>query len=79
MWWDELYCHYEARMSFPFKLLKRLFLDGYSLQAPFYYLLLHFWMKFFGDNDITLRLLSIISGVISIFAAYLAGNRSYAK
>ncbi|OGI00434.1 MAG: hypothetical protein A2Y25_11830 [Candidatus Melainabacteria bacterium GWF2_37_15] len=45
-----------------------------SLPRPFYFIILHYWMMLFGDTDITLRLLSVIFGVISVLVMYFAGR-----
>ena len=41
---------------------------------PFYYLYLKFFMSIFGQNDIMLRLTSVLPGIISIPVMYLAGK-----
>jgi mannosyltransferase len=40
---------------------------------PLYYLLLHFWMGGFGDSELSIRLPSVIFGVLAILLAYRAG------
>jgi mannosyltransferase len=42
---------------------------------PLYYVLLHFWMGWFGTSDEAVRALSGVIGVITIPFAYLAGKR----
>lgn len=41
---------------------------------PFYYLYLKFFMTFFGQNDIVLRLTSVLAGVLSVPVMYLLGQ-----
>lgn len=41
---------------------------------PFYYLYLKFFMHFFGQSDLLLRLTSFLPGILSIFAMYFAGK-----
>lgn len=41
---------------------------------PFYYLYLKFFMHFFGQSDLLLRLTSVLAGVLSIFAMYFVGK-----
>jgi mannosyltransferase len=42
---------------------------------PLYYVLLHFWMGWFGTSDEAVRALSGVIGVITMPFAYLAGKR----
>jgi mannosyltransferase len=37
---------------------------------PLHYLLLHFWIKLFGDSEISLRLPSAIAGVAAVYVLY---------
>jgi 4-amino-4-deoxy-L-arabinose transferase-like glycosyltransferase len=46
--------------------------DGHP---PFFYLLLHGWMRWFGDGDVAVRALSGIFGVAALPLAWLAGRR----
>lgn len=41
---------------------------------PFYYLLLHLWMKLFGYSEISARLPSVIFGVLSVLLLYRLGK-----
>jgi len=47
---------------------------------PLYYLALHVWVRAFGDAPVTLRMLSVASGVLTVALAYalgrLAGGRA---
>jgi mannosyltransferase len=42
---------------------------------PLYYVLLHFWMGWFGHSDVGIRSLSGVFGVVTIPLAWLAGKR----
>ncbi len=42
---------------------------------PLYYVLLHFWMGWFGTSDVAVRSLSGVIGVITVPLAWLAGKR----
>ena len=45
---------------------------------PLYYVLLHFWMKVFGDSDLGVRSLAGVVSVITLPVAWLAG-RTYGR
>jgi mannosyltransferase len=42
-------------------------------QPPLYFVLLHFWMIFFGTSEIAVRSLSAIFGTLAIFVIYKVG------
>ncbi len=42
---------------------------------PLYYVLLHFWMKVFGDSDLGVRSLSGVLGVLTLPIAWLGARR----
>ncbi len=42
---------------------------------PLYYVLLHFWMGWFGTSDVAVRSLSGVIGVVTVPLAWLAGKR----
>ncbi len=42
---------------------------------PLFYVLLHFWMGWFGTSDVAVRSLSGVIGVITVPLAWLAGRR----
>lgn len=71
-WLDEAYCWYGAKLSFPFGILEHLY--NKDLHAPFYFFLLHFWMKLFGEADLTLKLLSVAFGTLNIPVFYFIGK-----
>lgn len=52
------------------------FAQGVASQChmPFYYLYLKFFMTFFGQSDLLLRLTSVFAGLLSIFVMYLVGK-----
>ncbi len=52
------------------------FFDALSKNChmPIYYLLLKGWMNVFTDNDLSLRILSLICGMFSCVAMYFAGK-----
>ena len=44
---------------------------------PLYYLLLHFWIRGFGDSELSIRIPSVIFGTVSIFLLYLVGREFF--
>ncbi|QRR01668.1 glycosyltransferase family 39 protein [Dyadobacter sandarakinus] len=45
--------------------------------SPFYYLLLHYWIKFFGMSDYAVRFFSVIFSVLIIGLTYIFGKRFF--
>ena len=43
----------------------------------FYYLILHYWIKFIGTSELVLRSLSAIFGILTILLTYHIGNRFF--
>lgn len=74
LWYDEAQSVLIAKMSFPFEINKYL-LNIDMQHTPLYFYLLHFWIKIFGENDIALRILSLIFSLATIPCIYkLAKN-----
>ena len=48
--------------------------DVFAVHPPLYYYLLALWLRIFGDNYITGRLLSVILGLVSLIVAYFTGK-----
>lgn len=55
LWRDEVYSIFMAAKPIQF------FVSHLSFEPPFYYLLLHFWMKLFGMSEIAGRMLSFVA------------------
>ncbi len=45
-----------------------------DVHPPLYYLILHFWMGWFGDSEFSVRFLSALLGTLSIFVTYKVGS-----
>ncbi|HZM40471.1 MAG TPA: glycosyltransferase family 39 protein [Acidimicrobiales bacterium] len=71
LWLDEALSVNIARLPVN-DLLDALRHDGHP---PLYYLLLHYWMKLFGEGDIAVRALSGLFGVAALPLAWVAGRR----
>lgn len=71
LWLDEALSVNIARLPLRdlFAALKR---DGHP---PLYYLLLHVWMKTFGEGDEAVRALSGVCAVVTLPLAWIAGSR----
>lgn len=79
LWHDEAFS--ALYMRYPFmEMIERIRLD---VHPPLYYLILRAWVVFAGDSLLSLRLLSIIFGVLTVWIGYLVvktafGNRRLA-
>ncbi|MCX6794143.1 MAG: glycosyltransferase family 39 protein, partial [Candidatus Gottesmanbacteria bacterium] len=58
-WRDEVYSVFMAAHPIPF------FVNHLSFEPPFYYFLLHFWMKIFGQSELSVRSLSLLAFALS--------------
>jgi hypothetical protein len=72
MWLDETFSVWMASHSVPELLQWTIRLDQHP---PLYYLLLHYWIAFFGDTPYYARLLSALFGAAAIPVIYLIGKR----
>ena len=72
LWFDEMLTYAYSYPSFPWGILKTL--HRYDYHMPLYYLSIHVWMKLFGSADFTLRLYSVLWGVLTIPALYFLGK-----
>ena len=70
LWFDEIHSIFIAKLS-----LQEIpdYLSN-GTNAPLFYFLLSFWIKWFGNTDFILRLLPIIFGTLSIVAIYFLGK-----
>jgi uncharacterized membrane protein len=50
-----------------------------DVHPPLYFVILHYWIMLNGDSEFTLRLLSIVFGVLAIPAIYLLGRLLYGE
>lgn len=54
-----------------FKLIERVAADD---NPPLHYIMLHFWIKMFGYGEYSVRFISVISGVLSVYVLYRVGR-----
>lgn len=71
MWFDEMNTYFDAKMRF--SQMFEVFFTRH-IHTPLYYVFLSLWMKIFGESDFTIRLLSVIFGVLTVLAVYLCGK-----
>ena len=74
IWLDEV-ASYQFAASNVFKMITG---EVHDPAHPFlYFILLHFWMKFFGFSEVGLRSLSAIFGILSIPLMYVFGEKLF--
>ncbi|MBI2251542.1 MAG: glycosyltransferase family 39 protein [Armatimonadetes bacterium] len=69
-WVDEAFSIFAAKLSLTNLVL---FIKNVDAHPPLYYIILHFWIKFFGESEFSSRLLSTIIGILVIYFQYLLG------
>ncbi len=72
-WLDEAISGLAAR-DYSFVGIIKDFLPG-DTHPPLYYLLLKFWTNIFGFSEISMRNLSVIFGVATVYVVYLLGRK----
>ena len=70
VWWDEGLAAWTARDT----LAATAHWTAHDVHPPLYFWLLHFWRLASGDSEFSLRLLSVLIGVMTVAAAYLLGK-----
>ena len=71
MWNDEYLTWEIAKAAFPKEFFEAIMRNCH---APLHYLYLKAWMYFFSDSDYSLRMSSLVPGVISVISMYFAGR-----
>ncbi len=71
MWNDEYLTWEIASAHFPKEFFEAIMRNCH---APLHYCYLKLWMYFFHDSDISLRLSSLVPGVLSLFVMFFAGR-----
>jgi 4-amino-4-deoxy-L-arabinose transferase-like glycosyltransferase len=71
LWWDEGWSLYFATSDMG----AILELTAIDIHPPFYYLLLHLWIKIFGSSVFSVRLLSVLLGTATVPLLYATGRR----
>ena len=76
MWNDEYLTWSIANLKFPQDFFKGV---ANNCHAPLHYFYLKGWMAIFKDSDVSLRVSSLVPGVISIFTMYLCAKEYLVK
>jgi 4-amino-4-deoxy-L-arabinose transferase-like glycosyltransferase len=66
LWFDEVFSVRAGRIS----VSEIISLTRGDVHPPLYYLLLHFWMKIFGETASAVRMLSVCFSVLTVFVVY---------
>lgn len=74
-WLDEVYTVIVSNFNFP-QMMERVIANS---QPPLYYLLMHFWIKYFNFSDYFLDIPSVIFGVITIYVVYLLAKEIFTE
>lgn len=77
LWHDEMVIYTQSIQAFPWDIIN--WTLSRDTHFPLFQLLLHLWMTLFGNNDITIRLFSVLIGVANIYVIYLAGKELESK
>jgi mannosyltransferase len=75
LWFDEVFSVRAARMG----LSEIISLTSNDVHPPLYYLLLHFWMKLFGETEIGVRMLSVSFSVLTVFVLYYLALKLFTR
>ena len=68
LWLDEATTALAAKMDISYFFTN--FMPAY-FHPPLYYQVIHYWSMLFGTSEVALRVLSVIFGVLTIYAVYL--------
>lgn len=73
IWRDEGFSYFMAKPNL-FKVVTNSIND---FNPPLYYIVLHFWMKIFGEGDMTLRMLSFVFHLSAVYIAFLLAKKIF--
>src|SRR5918994_2648983 len=71
LWWDEVYAITTMAQPGPLEIVR---LSSTDNNPPLFYLILHYWMLFFGDSAFSVRLPSAIAGALAVPVMYKIGK-----
>lgn len=71
-WHNEMVMYNQAMADFPFGIIKASVHE--DVHFPLYQILLGLWIRFFSNNDIIIRLFSVLIGTSTVIVAFFAGK-----
>ncbi len=74
IWYDEACSWFTAKQSFPAGIVHNLLTIDLQ-HTPLYFFVLHFWIKLFGDFEISMRILSLIFGIATVLMVYIVSKK----
>lgn len=74
IWYDEACSWFTSKQSFPVGIIHNLLTIDLQ-HTPLYFFLLHFWIKLFGDFEISMRILSLIFGIATVPMVYIVSKK----
>ena len=75
LWFDEAYSVWTSAMDIA---SLRLLWD-WQVEFPLYYLLLHYWMRLFGQGEFAVRAFGALAGTLTIVPIYLWGKALFGR
>ena len=75
LWFDEVFSVRAAQLS----LGQIVSLTSADVHPPLYYLLLHFWISFFGETETAVRMLSVCFSVLTVLVVYQLALRLFTR
>jgi mannosyltransferase len=75
IWFDEAFSVWISSLTLP----QMVQATAADVHPPLYYFLLHYWIIVFGTSESTVRLLSVLFGVLAIPMIYVVGRQLFNK
>ncbi len=72
LWYDEAVIYTQAVQSSFFEIIKSCLQN--DVHFPAYQIILHFWINLFGNDDVILRLFSVLCSILTVIAGFFAGK-----
>ncbi|MGN0030391.1 MAG: glycosyltransferase family 39 protein [Candidatus Gastranaerophilaceae bacterium] len=74
LWYDEACSWVTAKKDFPFGIIQNLMTVDLQ-HTPLYFFLLHFWMKLFGEGEVSIRILSLIFAISAVPLSFCVAKK----
>jgi len=75
VWRDEAFSYFMAKPN----VLRVITNTAHDFNPPLYYVLLNFWMKFVGQSDEGLRMLSFLAHIACVYIAFYFASKLFSK